>query len=148
MGKSVVAQIVELETMPIEKLKNKWETLFNTKPPASHTRKQLVGRIAYRIQELVYGGLSEETRRKLEEIGSVPQQQTSPSKSGKSIPGTRYVREWQGARYEVEVMERGFAYRGKHYKSLTAIATEITGTKWSGPDFFGLRRQSGMRHSL
>ena len=145
MAKSMVAQIAELERMPLEKLREKWEALFNTKPPVTANSRQLIVRLAYRLQELVYGGLSAEARDRLEQLAEarmgVSPKNTS-RKTNRPIPGTRFLREWNGEQYEVTVLERGFEYKGCAYQSLTAIATAITGTKWNGPSFFGLRQQS------
>jgi hypothetical protein len=144
MAKSMVAQIAELERMPLEKLREKWEALFNTKPPVTANSRQLIVRLAYRLQELVYGGLSADARDRLEQLaearmGASPK--ITSRKTNRPIPGTRFLREWNGERYEVTVLERGFEYQGRAYQSLTAIATAITGTKWNGPSFFGLRQQ-------
>lgn len=144
MAKSMVAQISELEHLPLEKLREKWEALFNARPPVTANSRQLIVRLAYRIQELVYGGLSAEARDRLEQLaearmGASPK--NTSRKTNRPIPGTRFLREWNGERYEVTVLERGFEYQGRAYQSLTAIATAITGTKWNGPSFFGLRHQ-------
>ena len=143
MGRSMVAQVAELEGMTLEQLREKWNALYNTAPPVTSSRQQLVGRLAYRLQELVYGGLSDETKAKLEALGRVAmgmgkRESRNPDQP---VPGTKLIREWQGERKEVTVLESGFEYAGKTYRSLSAIATEITGTKWNGPDFFGLRRR-------
>lgn len=143
MAKSMVAQVAELQGMTPDELKQKWQALYDNAPPATLSRQQLIGRLAYRLQELVFGGLPDDLRRQLEELGASPTAQVQAKKKspGKLIPGTRLVREWQGVNQEVTVLESGFAYAGKTYTSLTAIATEITGTKWNGPEFFGLRRR-------
>ena len=143
MGRSMVAQVAELEGMTLEQLREKWNALYNTAPPVTSSRQQLVGRLAYRLQELVYGGLSEETKAKLESLGRVAMNsgKAAPRNPDQPVPGTKLIREWQGERKEVTVLESGFEYAGKTYRSLSAIATEITGTKWNGPDFFGLRRR-------
>lgn len=144
MAKSMVAQIADLERMPLSKLREKWEALFNTRPPVTANSRQLIVRLAYRIQELVYGGLSAEARDRLEQLAESRMGANRKHMSrvtNRPIPGTRFVREWNGEQYEVTVLERGFEYRGRTYQSLTAVATAITGTKWNGPEFFGLRRQ-------
>lgn len=143
MAKSMVAQVAELQDMTQEELKQKWQALYDNSPPATLSRQQLIGRLAYRLQELVFGGLPDDLRQKLEALGASPTAQVKAGARapGKLIPGTRLVREWQGVNQEVTVLESGFAYGGKTYTSLSAIATEITGTKWNGPEFFGLRKK-------
>lgn len=143
MAKSMVARVAELQEMSQESLRKKWSALFDSSPPATLSRQQMVGRLAYRLQELVFGGLPVEMRQKLEALGASPTAQVKAGARapGKLIPGTRLVREWQGTNQEVTVLASGFAYAGKTYTSLSAIATEITGTKWNGPEFFGLRRR-------
>jgi hypothetical protein len=143
MGKTIVAQIAELECMPVKELRTKWEALFDASPPASSNRKQMVARLSYRIQELALGGLSREARERLETIAGteMPDGNGKPMRhdSGLPVPGTKLVREWQGQRIEVTVLEKGFECGGKRYRSLSAIASAITGTKWNGWEFFGLR---------
>lgn len=143
MAKTIVAQIAEMENMELEELRKKWEALFDSKPPDTLKCKQLVARLAYRLQELTFGGLSQEAREKLGEIAARENDRIHGRKPtpNKPIPGTRYVRDWQGMRIEVTVMDSGFEYAGKSYRSLSAIATEITGTKWNGQQFFGLRKR-------
>ncbi len=138
MGKSIVAQIVALNKMPIGKLRQRWEELLGVSPPSNYSRKQLIARIAYRIQELVYGSLSGEALEKFGDAGDVPSGKLP--KTG-NLAGTRFVREWQGKRIEVTALESGFDYAGKRYRSLSAIASEITGTKWNGHKFFGIPRK-------
>jgi hypothetical protein len=139
----MVAQITELERLPIEALRQKWGALFNTDPPGSSNRKQLVARLAYRIQELVYGGLSQEARDKLDQLAGMqaPAATSTVRDPDQPIPGTKLRREWKGVPQEVTVLDSGFEYAGKRYRSLSAIATAITGTKWNGPEFFGLRQR-------
>lgn len=143
MAKSMVAHVAELQNMTMDELKQRWQALYDNPPPATISRQQMVGRLAYRLQELIFGGLPDEMRQKLEALGASPTAQVKAGQrsSGKLIPGTRLVREWQGMNQEVTVLESGFVYGGKTYNSLTAIATEITGTKWNGPEFFGLRKK-------
>ncbi len=102
--------------------------------------------LAYRIQELAYGGLSDETKAELERIAEEDERQRQGARAQKPkpksthpLPGTRLVREWKGQRHEVTATEGGFEYDGRRYKSLSAIAKAITGAHWSGPQFFGLR---------
>ena len=139
MAKNVVAQVAELNRMDMLQLKERWTALFNTEPPAQN-RAHMVRRLAYRIQELAYGGLPEQTVAQLREIADEHEKTSNRRRSG-PVPGTRFVREWNGERHEVTVTRDGYEYRGRPFKSLSAIAREITGTRWNGPLFFGIRKQ-------
>ena len=147
--KSVLKQIAELDQLPVAELKDRWRALYGGEPPA-HNRSHLVKRLAYRIQELVYGGVSEATRVRLrehlEEAG-LAAEGTDPAhtarrrhRNGQPVVGTQLVREWRGERHEVTVVDDGFEYAGKPYRSLTAVTKSITGAHWNGPAFFGLRK--------
>ena len=143
---SVVKQVMDLQNMPFSDLKAKYRELFGKEPPAAN-RKQVIARLAYRIQEIAYGGLSEETKEKLERIYEEhgdprkgKRERRKREKQGIPVPGTRLIRDWQGDRYEVTVLHEGFEYDGTVYRSLSAVTKAITGAHWSGPNFFGLRR--------
>lgn len=144
--RSVVAQVADLERLSMGELRTKWEALYDTPPPGSSNRKQLIARLAYRIQELVYGGLSRETKDRLEKMGLADGPdgtvQPTPRDPHLPVPGTRLIRDWQNRRIEVTVLDKGFEYAGRTYRSLTAIATTITGTKWNGQMFFGMRAKT------
>jgi hypothetical protein len=146
---SVVRQIAELETLPAAQLEDRWRALFGTDPP-TYQRRFLVKRLAYRIQELAYGGLSEATRARMEEIAqeagfdeeaSLPGRGRRATGRKRDLPvaGTRLVREWNGRRYEVTVTTTGLQFEGRPYRSLSAIANAITNGHWNGRVFFGLR---------
>jgi hypothetical protein len=138
--RSVLKQIDELNQMSTEQLRKRWTDLFGNEPPRVG-RGYLVRRLAYRIQELVYGGLSQEAKRKLASIAESSNGSTKPAgrrQGGNLQPGTRLLRDWHGVRYEVTVQEDGFLYDGKKYRSLSAVARAITGSYWSGNRFFGL----------
>ena len=145
MEKTVLQQLTELPSLPFPALKDRWRSLYGTEPPA-YKREHLVRRLAYRIQELAYGGLPDATKAELEQIAEADERQ--PRKAGPAkkkatqalIQGTRLIREWDGRRHEVTVADGGFDYNGKRYRSLSAIAKIITGGHWSGPYFFGLNR--------
>ena len=143
--KSVLKQIDELNRMSMEQLREKWEDLFGT-DPGRLGRNYLIRRLAYRIQELVYGGLSREARQKLAEIADGDEAKSKKPPRKRQVanlqPGTRLLRDWHGERYEVIVQEDGFLYDGKKYRSLSAVARAITGSYWSGNRFFGLTPNS------
>lgn len=143
MQKTVLKQIDELNNMSMAQLRKRWTDLMGA-DPGRLGRPYLLRRLAYRIQELAYGGLSEKTRRQLNAVADgKPTATTKQRKRGKTTltPGTRLLREWHGERYEVIVEADGFRYNGKSYRSLTAAARAITGQHVSGNFFFGLQRK-------
>jgi len=148
MSQSTLKQIADLERATTADLQQRWWQLVGTEPPR-YNREFLVRRLAHRIQELTCGGLSSSAREKMhrllddagcDEIGGLNGKhgQVQPRRD-LPVAGTRLVREWNGGRYEVTVVAGGFEFRGRRYRSLTAIAHAITGTHWNGPAFFGLR---------
>jgi hypothetical protein len=130
--------------MNIAQLQAKWRRDLKQAPPP-HVRKQLlVPLLAYKLQEQAYGGLKPEVKRRLRELAAGFDR--NPRKTGGQFtdsirikPGTRLIRQWEGKTHQVTVGEAGFEYDGELYKSLSVIARLITGTRWSGPLFFGLR---------
>ena len=138
MERTVLRQIGELNRMSMAQLRKRWEDLFGS--DGGHlSRNHLIRRLAYRVQELAYGGLSREARKAIKDIadgksvGRVPKRQKTNLQ-----PGTRLLRDWRGERYEVIVQKDAFLYDGKTYRSLSAVARAITGAHWSGNRFFGL----------
>jgi Protein of unknown function (DUF2924) len=145
MTNSVLAQLVALKGAPASTLKTKWRALFDTEPPP-YNRRFLESRLAYRIQELAYGGLKKETVDRLRVLAK--QYDGKPNARRKICPdlpiaGTRLIREWQGIQYCVTVRCEDFEFEGRPYKSLSAIAREITKVRWNGWVFFGLKNQRG-----
>jgi hypothetical protein len=148
MSQDMPEQIAALGQLPMPHLQARWRELMGTRAPRYH-REFLVRRLAYRLQELAHGGLSHAARARMaellaqagcDEIGSLcPKRQATRSRRELPVTGTRLIREWNGERHEVTVVEGGFAYQGRRYRSLTAITEIITGTHWNGPHFFGLR---------
>jgi hypothetical protein len=137
----VVAELARLPTMLIVALRNRYRELFRTDPPQAFGPDLLRRSIAYRIQERAYGGFSKTHRRLLNQLikaaAARPNGRLEVPRRIK--PGCELVRSWNGQTYRVMALENGFAWDGKTYASLSEIATEITGTKWNGPRFFGLR---------
>ncbi len=138
----VLPRLAALPTTPIAQLKQQWRELFGKEPPPFN-KAYIVSRLAYRIQELAYGGLKPETRARLEALGEqldggnvVLRRIRADSKP---LPGTRLVREWQGVQHVVTVRTDDFEFEGRPYQSLSAIARHITGTRWNGWTFFGLK---------
>ena len=145
MTDPIPARLAALKTASTADLKAQWRDLFDTEPPPFN-RSYLESRLAYRIQELAHGGLKPDTLRRLEKLGEqVSGRGTARRKRQDRMPmaGTRLVREWQGVEHTVTVTGDGFEWQGRPYKSLSAIAGAITGTRWNGPLFFGLRNRQG-----
>jgi hypothetical protein len=145
MPDTVLAQLAALNAAPIAELKQKWRDLFDREPPP-YNRRFLENRLAHRIQELAYGGLSEETVERLDALadeleGKIPRRRTALD--SRPIAGTRLIREWKGVEHCVTVRHEGFEYEGRPYQSLSAIARHITGTRWNGLVFFGLKNTRG-----
>ena len=146
MSETVLARLAALKTTPTLALKQQWRDLFGKEPPP-YNRRFLESRLAYRIQELTYGGLKPETIERLTALGeqldggniSVRKQRAD----NRPIAGTRLIREWQGVEHCVTVLHDGYEYAGRPYKSLSAIARAITGTRWNGWVFFGLKNWRG-----
>ena len=144
MTDPVLAQLAALKTAPIAALKARWRELFDTEPPP-YNRRFLEHRLGYRIQELAYGGLKPETVERLDTLADELDGKLSRRRriENKPIAGTRLIREWKGVEHQVTVRDEGFDYQGRPYKSLSAIARAITGTRWNGLVFFGLKNQKG-----
>lgn len=120
------------QTTPTPDLKAQWRDLFETEPPAFN-RRYLESRLAYRIQELAYGGLKPETVRRLEMLGEQLDGGNITLRriraDLKPIAGTRLVREWQGIEQTVTVLADGYEWQGRPYRSLSSVARAITGTR-------------------
>jgi hypothetical protein len=124
-----------------------WREHFGV-PPPEQTRRDLIIRIlAYKIQEQAFGGLTSPIRRRLRQFASALEKDPNSTISNTRAikPGTRLIREWQGKSYKVTVAASGFEYDGQRYASLSEIARLITGTRWSGPLFFGLKGSAGRK---
>jgi len=149
MSNNIIARLSALQNMPAPELKNLWKDLYASEPPPFN-KVYFIKRLAYRIQELSYGADSRALEKRLEtharqhmDIQGVVIKKGKTHSSDRPVAGTRLVREYGGEEHTVTVLHHGFDYRGKRYKSLSAIARSITGTQWSGPLFFGLKRSNG-----
>jgi len=138
----IPARLAALKTTSTPDLKQQWRDLFATEPPPFN-RRYLESRLAYRIQELTYGGLKPETIKRLEALGEQLDGGNIVTRriraDLKPIAGTRLIRDWQGVEQIVTVTQDGFEWQGRPYQSLSAIARAITGTRWNGWVFFGLK---------
>jgi Protein of unknown function (DUF2924) len=149
MTDTVLSRVAALKTAPTTDLKQQWRELFGTEPPL-YNRRFLESRLAYRIQELAYGGLKPETLERLAAIaedldGGDPDRRRRRTAQDRPIAGTRLIREWRGVEHCVTVRDDDFEYQGRPYKSLSAVARAITGTRWNGLLFFGLKNHRAAR---
>lgn len=135
------AELARIQTLTLPELKAKWAELYG-RPLKGGRRDFLIRGIAYRLQELVFGGLSAKTRRRLKQLAKqfTRDPDYRPVLARDLKPGCRLLREWRGVMHEVVVLEKGFRYRDQTHNTLSEIARLITGTRWSGPVFFGLKK--------
>ena len=138
---ALAAEIERLSKLGIDDLRKRWSAMYGRAPFPAIGRSFLTRAIAYRLQERVYGGLNPSTRRLLARIAEETATGSSPKKTRnrKAQSGTILIREWQGNAHRVTMLDDGVSFNGKHYRSLSEVAREITGSRWSGPRFFGLR---------
>ena len=154
MSATIVEQIQELRQMTVSQLREKYEEVFG-EPTTARNKDYLWKKIAWRIQELEYGGLSERAKRRAKEIANehdirirpprgafqeFSQASNPKAKKRNQLPavGTIVTKEYKGKTIEVEVLKKGFRFEGRVFNSLSAVAREITGTHWNGWSFFGL----------
>jgi hypothetical protein len=140
----ISGEIEVLTQLSVSSLKDQWRSVYGTEPPPRSSRKLLFSAIAYRIQERAFGGLKPSVRRLLEraseDAGSRRILRTPKVTTASN--GTVLIRDWQGKSHHVTVLDRGVLYGKKNYRSLSQVARVITGCRWSGPLFFGLRGRS------
>ncbi len=139
--------LAELEVLPKEELRNRWAELYGGEPPKRISHDLLCRCIAHRLQETALGRLRTATRRRLRKLaGQFEIGLDAPLPTVRRVTsGARLFREWRGEMHRVTVLEDGFEYRDRRYRSLSVIAREITGTRWSGPLFFGLKKRPERR---
>ncbi len=141
----ITARLAALKDMKTPELKAQWRELFDSEPPPFN-RRYLESRLAYRIQELSLRGLKPETVKRLERLGEEldggDRSKSRIRADLKPIVGTRLIREWQGVEHVVTVTADGYEWQGRPYKSLSSVARAITGTRWNGWVFFGLKNRS------
>ena len=145
MAKSVAAEINKLEKASRRELLDAWARLYGRPAPQGFRRELLVPFLAYRLQENRYGGLRPSTLSTLRQIAGNLEKSKGTKLTTRPKPGTRIVREWRGQTHEVLVTESGYEYRANTYRSLSELARKITGTRWSGPGFFGVKRTGHAR---
>ena len=139
--RSVLTQIAVLKTASTRDLKQQWRELFGAEPPP-YNRRFLESRLAYRLQELAYGGLKPATTERLEALGEKldggKPQMRRVRQNDRPVAGTQLKREFRGVEHTITVLHDGYEWQGRPYRSLSAIARAITGTRWNGLLFFGL----------
>jgi hypothetical protein len=137
---ALAAEIAGLSKVAIDRLRARWQALCGKTPSRAIGRSFLTRAITYRLQERAYGGLKPSTRQLLARAaaetatGSSKRPQTRIAQAG-----TLLIREWQGTAHRATMLDDGVSFNGKRYRSLSEVAREITGSRWSGPRFFGLR---------
>jgi hypothetical protein len=137
MARRVYITLGRLAELPPEELKAEWARRYGAPAPNLSPELLRLG-IGYKLQEQHHGGLSRPTRSLLRQIAARALGGLKTPPPRKLLPGTRLVRDWHGAGHTVVVLEQGFEYDAKHWKSLSSIAKAITGAHWNGPRFFGL----------
>jgi len=151
MKENILARILTLKTASLPELQKEYEALFDGKKTPSNNKTYLWQKIAYRIQELEYGSLPEEARAKAKELAqkydpinnkvlrSDDLKRPNASRDKRlPIPGTIITKNYKGTEIRVKILDKGFEYNGKVYRTLTAIAKEITGSHWNGYLFFSI----------
>jgi hypothetical protein len=143
MPDPIVDRLANLPKLSRASLAELWEQLFQTSPQPRLRRDLMVRLLAHRLQEQAFGALASAYRRRLQHLASAMETGSKQARGSRlSIkPGTRLVRQWQSRTHIVHVAERGYEYDGSRYDSLSEIARLITGTRRSGPLFFGLREK-------
>jgi hypothetical protein len=140
----IEAEIKRIQSMTIAELRALWRTKFGSEQPEAFGPDLLRRSMAQKLQEDAYGGLDKKTARLLNQLRA-----QSARTNGKIVisrrikPGAILVREWKGKSHRITVLDDGFGFEGKPYDSLSEIARRITGTRWNGPRFFGLRPDNG-----
>jgi len=141
----IEAEIARVRDLDLSALRARWHSVFRRKAPDHVPRHLLFRMIAYRLQAERLGDLDRDTQRFLDRFARTPKGDELPAPGHRHglRPGTILVREWDGKLQRVKVLEEGFAWNGTNYRSLTRVALAMTGTRWSGPRFFGLHSRAG-----
>jgi len=133
-------KLAALRGLDTKALRERWRALYGTEPPVRISPSLLHQAVAYRLQERALGGVKSSTRRLLERVAAEGAQRPPAKAPETSVtPGMVLIREWHGVSHRVTVLDAGALFRGTRYRSLSEVARKITGTRWSGPRFFGLR---------
>lgn len=138
---TLAAAIAQLDGLGLEELRNLWRDRIGSPPHFASTEVTRLW-LAWELQAKARGGFDPATRRRLKQL-CMPAKgdaHSTPTASTALKPGTLLTREWGGKTHRVMVLENGFAWAGQNYRSLSEVATRISGTRWSGPRFFGLKQ--------
>lgn len=146
-GAKDAAGLAALAELTTEALRTEWRQLYRMPPPPRVRRELLLLGVAWKRQERAFGGLSAAMKRKLAVLADSGEavRDAPRSRSVQIKPGARLIREWRGQVHSVFVREDGFEWQGRSWRSLSEIAREITGARWSGPRFFGLKAPAERR---
>ena len=144
MPDRVEHRLAALPTMSKAALGDLWKHFFGSTPPIQLRRNLMIPILAYRIQEQTFGSLSARAHERLLDLSRAFEKGSDPALARAPLmrPGTRLVRQWGDRVHLVNVESNGYEYQGARYQSLSEIARLITGTRWSGPLFFGIKRES------
>ena len=144
MPEPIEKRLAALPQLSKAALHDLWKQSFQSAPPTQLRRDLMIPILAYRIQEQVFGPLSARAQERLRQLSQAFEKGSDPTaaRAPRIRPGTRLVRQWGDQVHLVNVQTNGYEYQGTRYQSLSAIARLITGTRWSGPLFFGIKRQS------
>jgi hypothetical protein len=139
--KTLAEALDALSALNPQELDERWKALYGSDPPDRLRRPLMIQALAYRLQEQALGGLKPATRRLLRSVaGNVDTRRPTAVESKRPLKaGAVLIREWHGTKHQITALKDGFMFRGKRFQSLSKIAGEITGTRWSGPLFFGLK---------
>ncbi|MFC4349197.1 DUF2924 domain-containing protein [Kordiimonas lipolytica] len=137
----VATGLAALPSLSHAELKSQWVETFGAAVPKGLSHRLMIYALAYEVQKLGSGGLKSAVRQELRQVAD-PSSSKASTDSLQLTPGTRLMREWRGTVHVVDVTEDGLVWNGRVYASLSAIARTITGTRWSGNRFFGLRKRS------
>ena len=137
---AVAVKLQALAAMNYDTLGDEWRRLYRAHPPKRVSRDLLMLGVAWKLQERAYGGLGAATKRQLANLANTMEQDGDLARCRvvRLKPGAKLMREWRGETHTVIVLEDGFEWQGKRWRSLSVIAREITESHWSGPRFFGL----------
>ena len=137
-------ELAGLQRLSDEKLNQQFKITYRADPPSRMRRPLLIQALAYRMQEKAQGGLKPATRRLLTSIAddATVRRARPVARERRIKPGTTLLREWHGVQHRLTVLEDGVQFGGERYRSLSQVARKITGSRWSGPLFFGLKSAS------
>lgn len=147
MKGTLESEIEALKTLNLRQLRRKWHDITSAPLPPLRSPVFLRYLIAWKMQEKVYGGLSPETRRRLKDLQRAFRNNPNyrPNGNFNLMPGTVLTRYWGGRRHDALILEKGVQYEEKVFGSLSEVASHITGARWSGPAFFGLKQHCNGR---